>query len=108
MISPLSYFSYEDYEPDVVVPGMWSGWGDFMHNLNNVPCYKGYCLLSWGPDRTHDAAEWGVWSDQTTVSFQDPPIHVNRVYDPTNGTVSRGDIVRPGGSVPGFWSGSNK
>jgi prepilin-type N-terminal cleavage/methylation domain-containing protein len=107
-ISPISYFSYENYDPDPTVTGMWSGWGDLMATINHLPSYKGYCLLSWGPNRVHDAAEWGVWSDQTTAGFTDSPIAANRVYDATNGTVSGGDVVRPGGAVPGFWSGSNK
>jgi prepilin-type N-terminal cleavage/methylation domain-containing protein len=50
--------------------------------------YKGkfFHMWSWGPDRNNDG----------TYGFL--------AYDPTNGTVSRGDIIRLGGQVPAnYW-----
>jgi len=108
--SPLYYFSYEMYS-ETSPPATdvtWGGWGNWMWFASHVShpgmdCYKGYCLLSFGPDRAHNGAEWSVYDD--VLGFQteaDWPFRCNRVYDPTNGTVSGGDVVRFGGAVPGF------
>jgi prepilin-type N-terminal cleavage/methylation domain-containing protein len=57
--------------------------------------YKAWMLQSWGPDRKQDSVEW--W-----LLFPDDPARggVNGIYDPTNGTISRGDIARVGGEPP--------
>jgi len=57
--------------------------------------YKAWMLQSWGPDRKQDGIEW--W-----LLFPDDPGRegVNSIYDPTNGTISRGDIARVGGEAP--------
>jgi prepilin-type N-terminal cleavage/methylation domain-containing protein len=109
--SPLYYFSYEMYSvtnpPGLTTPPA-GGWGNWMwlahHDAHpGMECYKGYCLLSYGPDRAHNGAEWSVWDDLPSYETDpDWPFRCNLVYDPTNGTVSRGDIIRYGGAVPGF------
>jgi prepilin-type N-terminal cleavage/methylation domain-containing protein len=56
-------------------------------------------LKSWGPDRDDGGLEWlilGLEHDQ------DGWIGVDRLYDPTNGTISFGDIGRFVGDTHGF------
>jgi hypothetical protein len=58
---------------------------------------SGACLESWGPDRVADGVEWAYWF----IHGPSPnlPEAYARVYDPTNGTVSAGDIIRYVGDV---------
>jgi len=58
------------------------------------PAYDGWVVKSLGPDRVQGNAEWFVYDGR-----------LSRLYDPTNGTVSAGDILYFGGSVPGWASG---
>lgn len=58
----------------------------------DTPNYSGYCLSSWGPDRTQNAIEFAPFRAEAEA--------LNLYYDSTNGTVSRGDISRYGGAVP--------
>ncbi len=82
------YFNYF-YENDG--PNNW---------INNIGredlSTPGYCLASWGPDRNQDAIEW-VYVQRTAGNDQGA---LNRVYHPSNGLISRGDIGRWGGNVP--------
>jgi prepilin-type N-terminal cleavage/methylation domain-containing protein len=55
--------------------------------------YSGWHLCSWGPDSRQNASEWLIL---TPAGFGSPSF----VYDPTNGTVSGGDVPRFGGAVP--------
>ena len=41
VISPISYFSYEDYDPAPNVPPFWSGWGDLMSGFNQCALLQG-------------------------------------------------------------------
>lgn len=69
--------------------------------VNNWVFCKGFQLESWGPDKTHDAATWLVQGAEYFVNIGEPD-YLGRIYDPTNGTISRGDVVRFGGGVPGY------
>ena len=85
------YFYYY-YEPEPISPGNW------MNQVNRQDLSThGYCLSSWGPDRKQDAIEWvyiqSVSGDQQGAN--------SRIYAPSNGLLSGGDIGRWGGSVPG-------
>lgn len=78
-----------------------------------------YEIESKGPDHMDDTT-----GDLSTARFPWPAIQPNNPalvvraaslhYDPTNGTVSRGDIFRVGGNKPGgmvfdvFWAGANR
>ena len=65
-----------------------TGWGyNVMAAVPGLKLRGKWIMLSPGPDRVHGYSEW--------VLVDDPNV-VNRVYDPTNGTVSQGDIVRWG------------
>jgi type II secretion system protein G len=57
-----------------------------------------YFFQSWGPDKVHDA------DVPHTGPSQQPHVHGSgALYDPTNGTVSKGDIIYFG---PGFGFGN--
>ncbi len=83
------YFNYY-YEPDPVGSGNW---------MNQVGITdlstKGYCLSSWGPDRWQDAIEWVY----IQYSRGNEEAARNRIYHPSNGLVSKGDIGRWGGNI---------
>ncbi|MGC9328578.1 MAG: type II secretion system protein [Candidatus Hinthialibacter sp.] len=75
-----------------------SGWNTWMNNIGGQDLStKGYCLASWGPDRTQNAIEWVYIETGRNIGD-----HGNRrIYAPSNGLISVGDIGRWGGSVPG-------
>ncbi len=75
-----------------------SGWYTWMMAINRQDLStKGYCLASWGPDRWQDAIEW-VYVQSSTGTGDGGR---GRMYAPSNGLISKGDIGRWGGSVPG-------
>ena len=83
-------YQYFNYDKD----GLW---GRLVTGGGTTYKYvRAFSLESWGPDQEQQAAEWIVYGP--TVSGTDM---INRIYDPTNGTRSVGDILRPGGAVPG-------
>ncbi|RJP21411.1 MAG: prepilin-type N-terminal cleavage/methylation domain-containing protein [Candidatus Omnitrophota bacterium] len=73
-----------------------SGPGNWINAINRPDLStKGYCLASWGPDRTQNAIEWVYVQN---AAGQNKAAN-DRVYHPTNGLVSSGDIGRWGGDV---------
>ncbi len=56
---------------------------------------EAYSLVSWGPDREQSNGEHIEFPEPWLFTGPQPPT----VYDPTNGTVSNGDIVRLGGGT---------
>lgn len=98
---PLYNFFYTNYE----------NFKDVRPSTNNQfegIAFRGWGLASLGPDREDQGYLWsavaaqfyGGLSDGQAVSWG-----VDRVYDATNGTVSRGDIGRFGGAVPASVAG---
>ncbi|MEN6625114.1 MAG: prepilin-type N-terminal cleavage/methylation domain-containing protein [Candidatus Sumerlaeia bacterium] len=69
--------------------------GAFIEDNPNLDRFKfnGYCLASVGPDCSYDA----VALLPPFLGTNMEPSHLGRLYDPTNGTISIGDIAR--------WSG---
>lgn len=69
----------------------------FAPQLRTFPI-KGWCLSTNGPDRQYNNGQWGIYGE--------PGIYIlgytlgrqfgGCIYDPTNGTLSSGDIVRWG------------
>jgi type II secretion system protein G len=53
--------------------------------------HRAFSVWSPGPDRNDNELYW--------TEFDYNPGHMNNVYDPSNGTVSWGDIMRLGGAV---------
>jgi hypothetical protein len=89
--SPLPYYKFINYEP--IVENDWAWFAVYSHNTE---ASRSFLIWSYGPDRIDDNLYWGP-----TVSS--PPSIVstfcNLIYDPTNGTFSRGDIGFQGGEV---------
>ncbi len=85
------YFNYY-FENDPLNGGNW---------INRISrkdlSTQGYCLASWGPDRLQNAIEWVY----IQTADGNPQGARNRIYHPSNGLVSSGDIGRWGGNVPG-------
>ncbi len=72
--------------------GMVPSWGSVTNND-----YKAAILASHGPDRENNDGEWGVLpGNQSGVSSRR---NAAFLYDPTNGVVSKGDIVRGVGEL---------
>jgi type II secretion system protein G len=70
-------------------------------NGANYKDFEAWAIRSVGPDHADDAEEWRMYNyacDQTNGFFIKQ--FLEGVYDPTNGTVSIGDICRFGGEVP--------
>lgn len=72
-------------------------WGDRVADAfpDKMP-RTGWVLLSYGPALQYSGGEWAtVGLDTTAFGW----VGVSRLYDPTNGTVSDGDIIRAGGQA---------
>lgn len=64
------------------------------------PEFAGWSLSSFGPDRVGDALDFRFYG--TAIGLNSTDFVSNGVYDPSNGTISGGDVSRFGGSLPGF------
>ena len=84
------YFCYAHYSP----------WAQTVHGnsaqYRNWGYHMGWALVSPGPDATLQAAEWVPVQMHNN---SDVSAALRKIYDPTNGTVSAGDIARYGGDV---------
>ena len=89
---PYSYF-YQNFEQG----SGWMTWQMAATTWLSQVDMKCWYLESWGPDRTQGAIDWWILSPWGTTT---PPGTIDELYDPTNGTVSRGDIGRIGGESP--------
>lgn len=102
LLGAFGYFNY-GRTPASASPTVAKNWID-LTAYGQYAC-NGWSLVSWGPDRTGNGAEWsyiyrklgGATNDVTSLAL---------LYDPTNGTVSSGDIIKMGGEaafVPNKW-----
>ena len=62
--------------------------------------YRGWSVASQGPNQTLDGAGSLVFRTCPLAPQSFLEDLAGRIYDPTNGTVSRGDIIRFGGETP--------
>ena len=72
-------------------------WGDLVASANpgRLP-RAGWLLTSFGPDKKEQGSEWII----VGLDFLESGVRgCDRLYDPTNGTVSSGDLAREGGGV---------
>lgn len=70
-------------------------WGKLVAPSYAISPVTGYCLSSYGPDRGPDGIEHLAFEEISPNYTPNP----NRIYDPTNGTMSHGDMARFGGST---------
>lgn len=67
-------------------------WANFVANASPPEIdHNAYGIESYGPDLNYSAIEWYDYRPDDDAN------QIFRVYDPTNGTVSNGDIIRLGG-----------
>ncbi len=96
--------------------GRWGKDGNQCAGRYGVPissCPKGYGMKSTGPDLTnnggvHWALEMKLLNGEVTPGnpIVTPGMHANdRLYNPSNGLYSYGDIVRAGGEISGIGGG---
>jgi prepilin-type N-terminal cleavage/methylation domain-containing protein len=89
-------YMYLNYEPLKTIEEYdWAAnaiEGFFAGNMNQA--HKAFVLWTAGPDRNDNILYWADFYpgalEQTYITF---------IYDPSNGTISRGDIARLGGDV---------
>jgi len=79
-------------------------WTDEMAANNNLTSLERWAVCSWGPDCEWNLGEWLIFGEEYLNSlgpfpgagiWGDSPAG-GCLYDPTNGTVSNGDLVRVG------------
>jgi prepilin-type N-terminal cleavage/methylation domain-containing protein len=72
-----------------------TGWGRYMDEYGNIgeAHVNAAIIETLGPDRLYDAGEWAILPS-SYIGSDGRPGGVDRLYDPTNGTVSAGDIIR--------------
>jgi len=92
---------YIHYDPmyntwDGIMGDTWGPWSGFVLEMRNRGLW--WVLWSVGPDGLHDFAGWA--SPNSSGGMTNRGTAMSVFYDPTNGTVSRGDLVRfgPGSS----------
>ncbi len=73
-------------------------WGDAA-GINEAEQSRTIMLKSWGPDKKDDGGEWIIHGMKDARAGI---INVSRLYDPTNGTVSSGDLARFTGETKGL------
>jgi len=66
---------------------------------------KTILFFSHGPDTQRSKADNGRTLGASSV-YQAPEMFLGIIYDPSNGTVSNGDILRHGGQLQGLTSGA--
>jgi hypothetical protein len=62
--------------------------------------HRGWSLASQGPNQEVDGAASLIFRVCPLATPELLDDLAGRIYDPTNGTVSRGDIIRFGGDIP--------
>jgi prepilin-type N-terminal cleavage/methylation domain-containing protein len=92
---------YIHYDPvfntwDGIMGNSWGPWDGFVPEMRNRGIW--WVLWSVGPDGLHDFAGWASPNSSGGMTNKGTAMAV--FYDPTNGTVSRGDLIRfgPGAS----------
>ncbi len=97
------YFNYQ-YRYDVA-PAPWRSWGSLVSGASGTFDITGAVLKTWGPNAGKpnppyntdgdEGFEWAAYGLEANLGIPG----VDRIYDPTNGTISYGDIGRFMGEV---------
>ena len=84
-------YMYLNYEPIDTAQNL--DWAAIIKNERpQLPLHRAWILWSPGPDYNDDTLYWGDFEPQNDA-------FLGLVYDPTNGTVSKGDLGRLGGAI---------
>lgn len=92
--NPNGYFQYFSYMPGPIPGYSWVELVGYEHR-------EAFSMVSWGPDRAQSQGEHLEYAPNFRGTLPPGTRGSNGpvLYDPTNGTVSDGDIVRFGGST---------
>jgi prepilin-type N-terminal cleavage/methylation domain-containing protein len=71
-------------------------WKEDMISYGAPDTERVWSITSVGPDRTDNGGSWLIFGEDYVNSSFDPDLGYGCLYDPTNGTISAGDIVRMG------------
>jgi prepilin-type N-terminal cleavage/methylation domain-containing protein len=72
-----------------------TGWGRYMDEVGGIgeAHVDAAIIKTLGPDRLEDGGEWAILPS-SYVGSDGRHAGIDRLYDPTNGSVSAGDIIR--------------
>lgn len=92
-------YMYMNYQKEGLPNSTWA----LRANLPDNLARKSVCVLSIGPDRFRDAAEWVVLGMSAAMNRRGVSGKtIDTIYDATNGTLSWGDVVRLTGDTRGL------
>ncbi|MCX7019821.1 MAG: prepilin-type N-terminal cleavage/methylation domain-containing protein [Candidatus Sumerlaeota bacterium] len=112
-IRSFQYFNMDYRYRTPPTPAEFVSWGWTVRAAAGAKDLRACCMKSWGPDAARSMSgavlgdsggEWAIYG-LDKVFWGWPGI--NRLYDPTNGTISAGDIVRFVGGSAGVPSTPN-
>jgi hypothetical protein len=88
----LSFYPYAYFNYGIVEEGArdWAWRSINYHNVAETD-HKAFMIWSAGPDQNDNALYWGDWMPGT--------VYYSSVYDPSNGTLSSGDLAFLGGEI---------
>lgn len=101
-VSSHQYFVFDYRYSNPPTPPEYTSWGWIVRNAADNIDIKGCCVKSWGPDAGKSmsgttlgdsGAEWAVYG-MDKVYPAGSWRGIWRIYDPSNGTVSAGDVIR--------------
>ena len=113
-LDAFQYFNYDYRYKDANVKNFYGftmvlrSWGHIVAGTAGTYDVKGCVIKSWGPDagkpnsafgpsfRGDSGAEWSVYGFPNLVASIRG---IDMIYDPTNGTISAGDVIRFAGGV---------
>jgi len=104
--TPISYITSVPNDPfapdDPGDPGPWRSVGDYKFGTMPLEAAHRYALASDGPDRIDDTNPIRFYPGYTPELFYGGVVgYEYTLYDPTNGTISRGDVFRASDYSPG-------
>ncbi len=111
VISVYSLRGYQYFSCDLGHDPQNRGWGRILYDGGQLDVLPTTAILkSFGPNAGHgehpylgdDGGEWIILKADTPSTNPHYGYQIDRIYDPTNGTVSWGDIVRLSGDTLGL------
>jgi prepilin-type N-terminal cleavage/methylation domain-containing protein len=99
LTTPISYITDLPSDPfagsEPGPPGPWRSLGNYNYGAMPIDQESRWALASNGPDRSPDSMGIELYPGWAAEPFENPASGFDYIrYDPTNGTVSRGDIWR--------------
>jgi type II secretion system protein G len=101
LTTPIGYLSSVPMDPfagsEFGPPGPWRSFGNYNYGAMPIDQESRWALASNGPDQQPDSLGIELYPGWSPTLFDNPNSGFHYIhYDPTNGTVSRGDVWRLG------------